>query len=72
LPHGAAIVAACCHYHCGEKNVRQQYYIFFLYFALAITIVSLMANAIVTMMATALAMIYYPLFYDSFVIIPIG
>ncbi len=66
LPRGAAIVAACRRYHCGEKNVRQQYYICFLYFALAITIVSLMANAIVSMMATAPAMIYYCLFYDSY------
>ena len=24
------IVAACCHYHRGEKKVSQQYYIFFL------------------------------------------
>ncbi len=66
LPHGAAFVAACRCYNCGEKNVSQQYYIFFLYFALVITIVSLMANAIITMMATAPAMIDYCLFYDSY------
>jgi hypothetical protein len=66
LPCGAAVVAACRHYRCGEKNVSQQYYIFFLYFALAIRIVSLTANAIVTLMETALAMIYHCLFYDSY------
>jgi hypothetical protein len=66
LPHWAAVVAACRRYHCGEKNVSQQYYIIFLHFALAMTIVSLMANAIVTMMATAPAMIYHHLFYDSY------
>ena len=49
-----------------KKKVSQQYYIFFLYFALAITVVSLMANAIVTMMAMAPAMIYHHLFYDSY------
>ncbi len=38
----------------------------FLHFALAMTIVSLTANAIVTMMATAPAMIYHCLFYDSY------
>jgi hypothetical protein len=58
LPCVAAVVAACRHYDCGEKNIGQQYYIFFLYFALAIMIVSLTANAIRTMMATAPAMIY--------------
>ncbi len=66
LPHGAAIVAACHRYHSGEKNLSQQYYICFLYFALAIMIVSLTANVVVTMMATALAMIYNCLFYDSY------
>jgi hypothetical protein len=66
LPCHAAIVPACCRYHCGEKNVSQQYYIFFLHFALAMMTVSLTANAIVTMMATALAMIYHHLFYDSY------
>jgi hypothetical protein len=66
LPRGAAVVAACRCYHCGEKKVSQQYYICFLYFALAIMIVSLTANVIVTMMATAFAMIYHCLFYDSY------
>ncbi len=26
----SAVVAACCRYHCGEKKVSQQYYIFFI------------------------------------------
>ncbi len=66
LPCGAAIVVACWRYHCGEKNLSQQYYICFLHFALAMTIVSLTANAIVTIMAMTLAMIYHCLFYDSY------
>jgi hypothetical protein len=57
LPHRATIVAACPCYHFGEKNVSQQYYIFLLHLALAMRIVSLMANAIATMMATAPEMI---------------
>jgi hypothetical protein len=65
LPCQAAIVAAFCHYHCGEKNINQQYFIFLFHFALAMMIVSLTANAMATMMATAPAMIYYCLFYDS-------
>ncbi len=48
------------------KKVSQQYYIFFPYFVLAITIVSLTVNAIVTMMATAPAMIFHCLFYGSY------
>jgi hypothetical protein len=64
LPCWAAIVAAYRCYNCGEKNVSQQYYIFFLLFVLAMTIVSLTTNARVTMMATAQAMIYHHLFYD--------
>jgi hypothetical protein len=66
LPCRAAVVAACRHYHCGEKNASQQYYIFFLHFASTMMIVSLTANAMVMMMATALAMIYHHLFYDSY------
>jgi hypothetical protein len=66
LPCQAAIVAACYHYHCGEKNVSQQYSIFFLHFALAMVTVSLTVNAIVTMISTAPAMIYHHLFYDSY------
>jgi hypothetical protein len=66
LPHRATVIAACHRYHHGEKNVSQQYYIFFLHFASAMTIVSLTANAIVTMMATAPTMIYHYLFYDSY------
>ncbi len=65
MPLWAAVVATCCHYHCGEKNVSQQYYIFLFHFALAVTIVSLMANAMATTMATAQAIIYHCLFYDS-------
>ncbi len=59
-------VAACRRYHGSEKNVSQQYYIFFLHFALAMTMMSLTANEIVTMMAMAPAMIYHCLFYDSY------
>jgi hypothetical protein len=65
LPRWAAILTACHHYHCGDKNVSQDYYIFLFYFALAMMIVSLMAEAMATAMATAPALIYYRLFYDS-------
>ncbi len=65
LPCRATAVAACCHYHCGEKNVSQQYYIFLFHFAFAMTMVSLTANAMAITMAMALAMIYHHLFYDS-------
>ncbi len=65
LPCQAAIVADCRHYHCGEENVSQQYYIFLFHFALAMKIVSLMAKATATRMATATAMIYHCLFDDS-------
>jgi hypothetical protein len=65
LPHRAAVVAACCRYHCDEKNVSQQYYIFLFYFALAMTIVSLTAKATAMTTATATAMIYHGLFYDN-------
>jgi hypothetical protein len=65
LPCQAAIIAACCHYHCGEKNVSQQYYIFLFCFALAMMIVSLTANATATTMAMAQVKIYHRLFYDS-------
>ncbi len=66
LPHRAAVVAACRCYHCGEKNPSQQYYIFLLHFASAMTIVNLTANVIATMMATALAIISHCMFYDSY------
>jgi hypothetical protein len=66
LPCWATIVAACHRYHCDEINVSQQYYIYLFHFSLAMIIVSLTANAIVTMMATALAMIYHRLFYASY------
>jgi hypothetical protein len=59
LPCLAAIVAACRRYHCGEKIVSQQYYIFLFHFASAMTIVTLTAKAMATMMATATAMIYH-------------
>jgi hypothetical protein len=65
LPCRAAVVAACRRYHYGEKNVSQQYYIFLLHFTSTMTIVSLTVNAMATTMATALAMIYHCLFYDS-------
>jgi hypothetical protein len=65
LPCRVAIVAACRRYHCGEKNVSQQYYTFLFHFSLAMRIVSLTANAMATMMAMAQVMIYHPLFYDS-------
>jgi hypothetical protein len=65
LPWRAAVVAAYCHNHRGEKNVSQQCYIFLLHFASAMTIVSLTTNATATTMATAPAMIYHCLFYDS-------
>ncbi len=65
LPCQAAIVAACRHYDCGEKNVNQQYYIFLFHFASAMMIVSMTANATATTMATAQAMIYHLLFHDS-------
>jgi hypothetical protein len=65
LLHWAAVVAACRHYHCGEKNVSQQYCIFLLHFALAMMIVSLTANVMATTMATAPEMMYHCLFYDS-------
>jgi hypothetical protein len=65
LPSQASIVSACRHYHCGEKNVSQQYYIFLFHFASAMMKVSLTANVMATMMATAQAMIYHCLFYDS-------
>ncbi len=61
----AAIVAACRHYHCGEKNVSQQYYIYLFYFALLMMIVSVMAKVMATTMVTATVMIYLCLFYDS-------
>ncbi len=48
-----------------KKNVSQHYYIFLLHFALAMTIVSLTTNAMAMTMATAPAMIYHHLFYDS-------
>jgi hypothetical protein len=57
LPCPATVIAACCCYHCGEKNVSQQYYIFLFHFALAMTIVSLTANAAAMTMATTPAMI---------------
>jgi hypothetical protein len=66
LPCWAAIIAACRCYHCGEKNISQQYYIFLFYFAsAAMTIVSLTAKVMATTRATATAMIYHCLFYDS-------
>jgi hypothetical protein len=65
LPRWAAVVAAYRRYHCGEKNISQQYYIFLLHFVSAMTIVSLTTNATVTTMAMAPAMIYHHLFYDS-------
>ncbi len=52
--------------HVVKKKVSQQYYIFLLHFASAMTKVSLTANVIATMMATAPAMIYHHLFYDSY------
>jgi hypothetical protein len=48
-----------------KKNVSQQYYIFLLHFVLGMTIVSLMANATATTIATVPAMIYHCLFHDS-------
>ncbi len=66
MPRWAAIVAACRHYHYGEKNVSQQYYIYLFHFALAMMIVSLTANAMeMTMATSAQAMIYHHLFYGS-------
>jgi hypothetical protein len=64
LPHRAAIVAACLHYHCGEKNVSQQYCIYLFYCASSIMIVSLRTKAMATMMVMGTAMIYHRLFYD--------
>jgi hypothetical protein len=66
LPCWAAVIAACCRYHCGEKKVSQQHYIFLRHFALAMTIVILVANVIAAMMAMAPAMICHCLFYDSY------
>ncbi len=60
LPRRAAVVTACRRYHCGVKNVSQQYYIFLFHFASAMMIVSLTANATATTMA-----IDHCLFYDS-------
>jgi hypothetical protein len=65
LPCQATVVAAYRRYHCGEKNVSQQYYIFLFHFASAMTIVSLTTNAMATRMAMAPAIIYHCLFYDS-------
>ncbi len=65
LPRWAAVVPACRHYHCGEKNLSQQYYTFLFHFALAMTIVSLTAKAMATTMAMLAAMIYHHLFHDS-------
>ncbi len=65
LPCQAAIIAACHHYHCGEKNVSQQYCIYLFYFASSMMIASLMAKAKATTTVMAAAMIYHCLFYDS-------
>ncbi len=65
LPCWAAATAACCHYHCGVKNVSQQYYIFSFHFTLVMIIVSLTLNATARTIATAQAIIYHCLFYDS-------
>jgi hypothetical protein len=65
LPCQATIAGACRRYRCGEKNVRQQYYIFLFYFALTMTVVTLMAKAMAMTMATATAMINHCMFYDS-------
>jgi hypothetical protein len=66
LPCWATVVAACRRNRCGGKKLSQQYYIFLLHFASVMTIVSLTANAIATMMAMAPVMIYHCLFYDRF------
>ncbi len=65
LPHWAVIVAACRQYHCGEKNVSQQYCIYLFYFALPMMIESLTAKAMATTRVMATVMIYHHLFYDS-------
>jgi hypothetical protein len=64
-PCQAAVVAACRHYHCGEKNVSQHCCIYLFYFALLMMMVSLTVKATATKTVTAMAMIYHHQFYDS-------
>ncbi len=64
LPCRAAVITACHHYHCGEKNVSQQNNIFLFHFALAMMIVTLTMKAMATTTVTAMSMISNCLFYD--------
>jgi hypothetical protein len=65
LPCWAAVVAACRHYHCGEKKRESTVLHIFVYFALSMMIVSLTAKAMATTRVIATAMIHHCLFYDS-------
>jgi hypothetical protein len=65
LPCWATIVAACRRYHCGEKKLKSTVLHILFHFALAMTIVSLMAKATATTMATATERIHHCLIYDS-------